>query len=360
MDQPARIARAVPKLHAPQPAVHEVRVLSFSIGEEPVPSPLRDAFADAWNARLGRTPHANFSMSLEYLAWQARHGEAARAVLLDDERRHGAMVLREHASEVVCGFPWRWQVAIEDADAQTPRGMTREDTGWFFAQAQRLAEGRRLRFYAPHPPGADVEYLAARTVLIDLAHSTEPQLLAALDGSRRRLARRSEREGYRIVENPLPDQQQAFDAVVRQNHVRRHGAGSPTRGAAQSPEFEWAQPWHWLLVAVRKDAVAAGLGMGRIRGGMVDGRASGATEAAMRAGANSHVWWEAIRRARAAGHAWMNLGGSTTYKRQFGGSLVSIHCALGGARRWFGLNMLEKMRQEGIALAVRTRRRMVS
>ena len=99
--------------------------------------------------------------------------------------------------------------------------------------------------------------------------------------------------------------------------------------------------------------------MGRVPGAMVDGRASGATDSAMKAGVNSLVWWEAIRRARLAGHSWMNLGGSTTYKRQFGGTLVPIHCVLGGGGRWRAVNLLEKMRSDGIALAVRTRNRVV-
>lgn len=359
MNQLDRIPRSVPPPRFLPPAIQEIRVLSFPAGgAAPMASPLCASFADAWNARLLGIPHANFSLSLDYLAWQARHGESAWAVLLDDEDRHGVMVLRERGSEIVCGFPWRWQIAIEGAEPRSPHGMTRKDAGWFFVQAQRLAEGRRLRFYAPRPPGAEIEYLAAHTVMIDLAHSGEQDLLAALDDSRRRLVRRSERMGYCVIESPGPEHQRAFDAVTTENHVRRHGIDPPRRPQTGPADLEWAQPWHWLLVALRKDSVAAGLGMGRFGGGMVDGRASGATEEAMKAGTNSQVWWEAIRRARLAGHAWMNLGGSTTYKRQFGGALVPIYCALGGGGRWFGLNLLEKVRSDGIAFAVRTRQRM--
>jgi hypothetical protein len=346
------------------PAIQELRVLSFPArganGVTPVPSPLRSAFAEAWRTRLSRTPHANFTMSLEYLDWQARRGESARAVLVDDEYRHGVMVLRERGAEIVSGFPWRWQIAVEDADPTSPLGMTSDDAGWFFAHAQRLAEGRRLRFYAPRPPGAEMEYLAARTVMIDLVHSSEPELLAALDPSRRRLARRSEREGYQLVDGPDLDQQQSFGAVVAETGVRRHGLAPRASSSTEPRELEWEQPFHWLLVATRNGSVAAGLGMGRIAGGMVDGRASGATDAAMKVGVPSMVWWEAIRRARLAGHSWMNLGGSTTYKRQFGGTLVPIHCALGGAGRWRALNLLEKLRSDGIALAVRTRNRVAT
>jgi hypothetical protein len=124
------------------------------------------------------------------------------------------------------------------------------------------------------------------------------------------------------------------------------------------PTSEWARPWHWLLVAIQDGVVVAGLGLGRIPGAMVDGRASGSMEQAMKAGVNSQVWWEAVRRARLAGHTWLNLGGSTVYKRQFGGVAVPIHCALGGTMRWFAPNAFEKLEKEAIAAAVKARYRL--
>lgn len=318
------------------------------------------AFAADWAARLARAPHANFTLSLDYLAQQAACGHPSRAVLLDEGSRHGAMVLRLEGGEVACGYPWRWQMVIEGSDPRSPQGMTPDDAEWFFEHAQRLAGRRRLRFHTPHALPSTLDYLAASTVLIDLAHATEEQLLAGLDASRRRLARRSAKQGYDVVDAATPELQRSFDALVEDTGVRRHGLArrGGARDDAAGSTSEWAQPWHWLLVAVRDGRVAAGLGMGRQRGGMVDGRASGATDEAMRAGTNSLVWWEAIRRARLAGHTWMNLGGSTIYKREFGGVLVPIHCRLGGGGRWFAPNLAEKAQREGLALAVRTRNRL--
>jgi hypothetical protein len=357
MSQPAQIAPFRPAGDPHQHAM-DVRSLAFAAdGTVPLPS-IRNSFAEAWNTRLSRTPHASFTMSLDYLEWQFRRGESSRAFLLDDGLRHGAMVLRDRGAEVVCGHPWRWQMVIEGADPASPEGMTPGDAAWFFTQAERLANGRRLRFYAPYPPASAIAYRAGRTVLIDLAHSGEQQLFAALSSSRRNLVRRSERQGYRVPLDPSPAHRRAFGELVHDTHVRRHaGAGEGIRNP-DPPEIEWAQPWHWLFVGVRNEEVAAGLGLGRLPGGMVDARASGSTEEAMKAGANSVVWWEAIRRARLAGHAWMNLCGSTVFKRQYGGREVAIFCALGGGRRWFATHLLEKLRADATALAVRTRRRL--
>jgi len=336
----------------------EVRFLSFA-PDGPVPSPaIRSAFVEAWNARLGRTPHANFTLSIDYLQWQSRRGESARAFLLDAEDRHGAMVLRERGAEVVCGYPWRWQMVIEGADPTSPEGMTLEDTNWFFEQARRLAKGRPLRFYAPHAPSSAIVYRAARTVLLDLAHKSEAELLAALSSSRRNLVRRSERQGYTVPVDPSAAQQRAFGELVYDTHLRRHARGREVRRNSDPPELEWAQPWHWLLVGVRGDEVVAGLGLGRFPRGMVDARTSGSNQEAMKAGANSVVWWEAIRRARLANHAWMNLCGSTTFKRQYGGREMEIFCALGGGKRWLGAQLSEKLGAEGAALAVRMRNRL--
>ncbi len=165
-------------------------------GDVRVPPP-DPAFAEAWRDRLSRTPHANFTLSLDYLAHHAAHGEASHAVLIDEGSRRGAMVLREVGPELVSGAPWR-------------------------------------------------------------------------------------RHGVR------PGQ---------------YGGPEAARG--------WGLPWHWLLVGVKDGAVVAGLGLGRYPGGMVDGRASGSSEQAMKAGTNSQVWWELVRRARLDRHNWMNLGGST-------------------------------------------------
>ena len=340
------------------PVAHAGPRATGGAGDGRVPLPDPD-FAEAWRDRLSRTPHANFTLALDYLAHQAAHGEASRAVLIDEGSRRGAMVLREIGPELVSGAPWRWQIAIEGAEPRDPHGMTNDDAAWFLGHAQRLAGGRRLRFFAPHPLRSNLSYLAARTVLLDLAHSTEEKLSAAMDPSRRRLVRRSENQGYEVIEGGAPELQRSFEALLAETGERRHGLRPGHDGGLEAARG-WGLPWHWLLVGVKDGTVVAGLGLGRYPGGMVDGRASGSTEQAMKAGTNSQVWWESVRRARLAGHSWMNLGGSTVYKRQFGGVLVSIYCQLGGDPRWWVSNLIEKLRREGIALAVKARRRFAS
>lgn len=349
MNPTEQIAPSRPGNHPPRQAIN-VRFLSFAANGTLPPSSIRKAFVEAWNVRLGRTPHANFTMSLDYLEWQCRRGESARAILLDDDQRHGAMVLREHRGETVCGYPWRWQMVLEGGDPSSPEGMTPEDAAWFFVHAQYLANGRRLRFYSPHSMDSAIGYRAARTVMIRLAPTSEEDLFAGVSGSRRNLVRRSEKQGYAVSSDPSPEQRRAFGELVYDTHVRRH-AGRAHHNPDPA-ELEWAQPWHWLFVGVRDEEVVSGLGLGRFRGGMVDARASGSTEEALKAGTNSLVWWEAIRQSRVAGHPWMNLCGSTVFKRQYGGREMTIFCALGGGKRWLAGNLPEKLRADAIALAV--------
>lgn len=314
-------------------------------------------FADAWVRCVAGSPHANYTLSLDYLRHQAVHGEHSIAVLLEQEARRGAMVLRESGDELVCGFPWRWQIVLEGADAAKPEGVTPEDADWFFAHAKRIAGSRRLRFFSPgQPEGPLTGYVAGYTVMIDLVHESEDQLAAALDPSRRRLARRSEKQGYMIDERVTAPMQRSFAELMIEMHDRRHGITSPPLTDAVEPGEswrEWELPWHWLIVAAKDGVIGAGLGCGRMPNGMVDGRASASSEEAMKAGANSLVWWEGIRRAKLAGHTWMNLCGATTYKRQFGGVLVPIQCRLGGGLANELPNLVEKMAKAARPVAAR-------
>ncbi len=318
-------------------------------------APFDPALAHAWRERTSRCPHANFTMSLDYLAHRAARGEASRGVLVDAPDRRAAFVLREEAGGVVCGLPWRWQLAFEDADPSRPEGMTAADAEWVFEHAHRLAGDRRLRFFAPCMEADRRAYLAGRTVLVGVAHASEEQLFAALDPSRRRLAKRSERQGHVVVEADTFEQRRDFEAMLVENVERREGrphadtSGTAERDAAAR---EWEQPWHWLLVGTKDGAVVAGLGSGRCPGGMVDLRASGSTPDARRVGVNSQVWWETLRRARLAGHSWVNLGGATPYKREFGGEVVCVHGRLGGGVRWAVPNTIEVLRRRGEQLAL--------
>lgn len=317
--------------------------------------PFEPALASAWRTRISRCPHANFTMSLDYLAHRAARGEASRGVLVDAADRRAAFVLREEAGGCLCGLPWRWQLVFEGADPKRPEGMTADDAEWAFEHAQRLAGDRRLRFFAPCMEADLRAYLAGRTVLIGVAHAPEERLFAAMDPSRRRLARRGERQGHVVVEADTFDQRRDFEAMLVENVERREGRShADALGAAEleSAARAWEHPWHWLLVGTKDGAVVAGLGSGRCPGGMVDLRASGSTPDARRVGVNSQVWWEAVRRARLAGHSWVNLGGATPYKREFGGEVVSVHGRLGGDVRWVVPNTLEVLRRRGEQLAL--------
>lgn len=302
-------------------------------------------------------------MSLDYLAHRATQGEASRAVLVDAADRRAAFVLREEADGVACGLPWRWQLVFEDADPRRPEGMTAEAAEWAFEHAQKFAGDRRLRFFAPCLEADGRAYLAGRTVLVGVAHASEAQLFTALDPSRRRLARRSERQGHVVVEADTLAMRRDFEAMLVENVERREGRShvdAPGTAILEATAREWERPWHWLLVGTKGGVVVAGLGSGRCPGGMVDLRASGSTPEARRVGVNSQVWWETVRRARQAGHSWVNLGGATPYKREFGGEVVCVHARLGGGVRWAVPNTLEVLRRRGEQLALAGRRLMMS
>jgi hypothetical protein len=314
---------------------------------------MEPSFANAWQKRLRATAHVNFTMSADYLGWQALHGEPSRAVLLEDGTRRGALVLRESGRELVCGFPCRWQMVLESEEATTPEGITPSDAAWFYEGAQRLAGKNRLRFYAPHRIGSGCEYLAGNTVLIDLAHATERELFDRMNHSKRRWTRKSIREGYEVSDDLSLERQRNFARIVNDTHVRRHHLKAVPVADAPGPGEDWRtweQAWHWLLVVLKDGVVVAGIGTGRYPGGAVDARASGSTEEALRHGANCLVQWEAILRARRAGHRWINFGGATIFKREFGGRVVPLYCGLGGGVQWLAPNLVEKWGRNGMGL----------
>src|SRR4030095_5744577 len=80
----------------------------------PPREPLHPAFERTWNDRLAASPHANFAMRLDVLAWEASRGRHAHAALVDGGGLRGAIVLREDGVGWVSGWPWRWQAAIEE------------------------------------------------------------------------------------------------------------------------------------------------------------------------------------------------------------------------------------------------------
>jgi hypothetical protein len=307
--------------------------------------PLAPDFAGAWQRRLNACRRADFSMSAAYLAWQAGHGETARAVLLDDAERRGAMVLRESGRELVSGWPWRWQAVIEDADPADPAGMTAGDAAWFFHGAVRLAGHHRLRVYAPHGHhGSLAAFPAGGTMLMDLAHATDDGLFARMEHAKRRRVRKCVRQGYEVREDRSVEAERAFAGVTNDTHERRHHLQMPALASSPGPCERWRNwelPWHRLFVVVRDGTIVAGLGVGVLPGGAVDARASGSTEAALRDGANVLAQWEVLRRSRLDGYTWFNFGGMTTFKREFGGVAVPVHCRTGGGLEWLAPNVIE-------------------
>ncbi len=312
-------------------------------------------FARAWTARMARSPHANFGFSLDYLAHEARAGTPLRLVLADDGAFRGALVLRDDEHGCVCGQPWRAQALVEGADRARPEGMTCCDALRLFDVAARVAGSRRLRFHSPVPCGGAIAcHPAGSTVLVDLARS-EDELFARLDRCKRACIRKALREGFEISDQVDPERLRAFAMIENEIHVRRHGRSAAPPGETPSPGEGWRgweRPWHSILFALERGRVVAGYGWGRSPGGMVDGRADACTEDALRRGANVLLVWEVLRRARAAGHTWANLGGATRFKREFGGTVVTFHCRLGGGIGWLAPNLVENLvRGEGRRVA---------
>jgi len=131
--------------------------------------PLSDGFRAAWNAWLGRSPHVHFALDLDYLAWEASRGRHARALLIGEPGRRGALVQRRAGRRWVSGWPWRWQALMCDADPRSPLGMTAADAAWLHAQAARL--GTDVVTYLPHAPSGAAGWMAGSTVLHDIHRS---------------------------------------------------------------------------------------------------------------------------------------------------------------------------------------------
>jgi hypothetical protein len=93
----------------------------------------------------------------------------------------------------------------------------------------------------------------------------------------------------------------------------------------------------WLLVARRDGAVIAGIGDGLTPGGVVEGRAAATTPEGRKVGVMTLLCHEEARRLRDLGHAWLNHGGDTVFKREVAGALGRrnvLWCWLGGGRAW--------------------------
>ena len=307
-----------------------VRLWSTRDAEDP-------AFAESWAARLRRSSHAHFGLDLAHLEWEAAHGRHATAALVDEAGRSGALVLRHEGGARVSGWPWRWQLVVEEPDRAIPEGLTADETEWLIGHARALAGGRRLTGYAPHPapPGA-TGFPAGATTLKPIGRSDE-DVLRSLDTNKRRMIRRARAEGFTVAVASGIEEMRRFQMLQHETERRRgeHPEPGPDATPAEGERWrEWEHPWMLLLVAVRGGTIEAGSGFGIVPGGMMDYRSNGSTLEAKKAGANTLLAFEALRIGRERGCRWMNWGGVTEFKREMGGERVEVHCRLTGGALW--------------------------
>lgn len=300
-------------------------------------------FSDLWAGRLSRSTHAHFAMRLDYLAWEAKHGRHARAVLVDDGAHLGALVLRREGRGFVCGWPWRCQVALEADDQTGPTGLDSAACDWVLEQSQRASLGDRVRVFLPASGSSAPSIVRGTTLIKDLALEDD-KLMLTMDSEKRRVVRKLEKQGWQIIVGTTSEHFRAFRQLQYDNDVRLgRGTPPPIDEAPQAGEDwrEWELPWQWLLLAVHEGVVHAGSGYGRAVNGMVDYRANASTPEGRKAGANTLLGWAAMTRSRDAGFRWMNWGGNTSFKKQLGGETVVMTNRLGGGVLWAAPNAVE-------------------
>jgi hypothetical protein len=304
--------------------------------------PLDRGFERAWRALLHRAPSAHFGFDPAYLLDRARRGEHAIAVRVEERGRRGALVLRERGPELVSGWPWRCQAVVADPDTSAPLGLSSEQLEWLWAHAERLAGARRLRFFGPQPPTNGTPWFVAGSTCIQSLGRSEEELSQALDPANRRMIKRALAEGSRVLEAKGVELFRSFAALPRD---LGRAPGALDRDATIPPPGEgfreWEKPWMWLLVAVKDGRVEAGSGFGLLAGATIDYRANASTPAARKDGANVLLAWEAVRLGRERGFRWLNWGGATRFKQEFGGERVQMVCGLGGGPAWRVPNLID-------------------
>lgn len=306
-------------------------------------APLTPEFERAWNQRLACMPHAHFAVDLPFLTDEARHGRHALAVLVEDDGRRGAIVLRESGTELVSGWPWRWQALIENGSGPPARGMSVEEGEWLWSRAQELSGGRRLRFHLPSPAVNGTPWFVAGHTFVQSLERSEDDLWKGLDGAKRRMTKKARNQGYTVVEARDPEMLRAFSLLPRENQTDTrppvaYDGDLPPPGEGFR---EWELPWMCLLVAIKDGVVEAGSGFGLKPGGTMDYRTNASSVVAKKDGANVLLAWEAMRIGRERGYRWLNWGGATRFKQEFGGDRIEVDCRLGGGAVWWLPNLVD-------------------
>jgi hypothetical protein len=299
---------------------------------------LPEDFAARWGEALRGSPHAHFALDLDYLKWEAEHGQRGRALMLEGGGRRGLIVQRLEGRRWVSGWPWRWQALMCDADPGSPVGITAADAAWLHEGVSRHCGRETFLSYLPHAPGPGVSgWAAGATVIQELLHSDQ-ELFEGMEPSKRRLAKRARAQNLEIA---VAAGERDFRDFFRLQCETKQRRGLATPGESEgAPGFgelwrEWELPWMWLLIVRREGELMAGVGDGICPGGSMQGRTSGASMEGRRLGASVLLGHEEMRRARDMGHRWFNFGGDTAFKREMSGRLgrrIRVFAWLGGGR----------------------------
>jgi hypothetical protein len=308
--------------------------------------PPSEAFARAWRSRLEASAHGHFAMRLDWLEAEARSGHPMRALLLDEPDLRAAAVFRREHEGWTCGWPWRTQFVIEDGTGGA--GIDGPRLRRLLDRLSLAAAPLRLRMFLPRVAHGPRGTVAGQTLLKSVALE-DAELLASIHSEKRRAIKKAEAAGWTVRLATAPEDWRAFHAL-QGALAKARGEGEPLVAPSiregEEAWREWGLPWHWLLVAEHEGVLRAGSGFGWGASGVADYRTNASDEVGRKAGANALLAWKAMLHARDAGCHWVNWGGSTVFKRHFGGEAIEMHSVLGGGALWTVPNQLESAVQQ--------------
>jgi len=311
-------------------------------------TPLDASFAARWQEWSAHAPLGNFSMRTDHAEHESAHGRYATLVLAEHRQRRIALVLREVAGELHCGWPWRWQAVMCDHDASHGPHPDAHEAALMFQVAQAVASGVRLRVHLPVDPGTRAPGARSGVTIVQRIDVSDEELLDSMDPSKRRLQRRALREGFTVRLGDRPEDHRRYGELDRAAALLR---GEPDPSPTDEPGpgerwREWELPWMRLIVAERDGRLEACVGDGVAVAAMADGRAAVTSPEARKAGVMSLLCHEEARLLRDEGHRWFNHGGDTVFKREVAGRLgkrLEMFGWLGGGRRFALANHAESL-----------------